>query len=154
MATFPPTECLTAPALYFSRADHGRNGPHATPVPFVMPSGTRASSVPGPVHNPSARDRGQQLVKAPEGIIVGRLLDTFNKEIARTPSKLTRRARQLDDKLVHPARSDTRAFVGRAGLFSFERLEHFPITLKRVPHHLFPPGRGEGLLQARQSWTE
>src|SRR5260370_31243976 len=48
------------------------------PLPDAL-GGTRVSSVPG--LDPSARGRGQRCR--------ARLLETFNKEIARTPSKLT-----------------------------------------------------------------
>src|SRR5260370_13669716 len=81
MATFLPTECLTAPALCLCRTGSGWKGSHATPkvpLPDAL-GGTRVSSVPG--LDPSARDRGQRCR--------ARLLETFNKEIARTPSKLT-----------------------------------------------------------------
>ncbi len=64
-ATFPPTECPTAPASYLSACGvgvYGWNGPHATPGPLPDAlGGTRVSSVLGPVTlNPSARDRGQR----------------------------------------------------------------------------------------------
>jgi hypothetical protein len=80
-ATFLPTECLTAPASYLPRPGNGWNGPHATPrSPFLMPlggPGSRLSPVSIPQHGTGDSDG-----KA-------RLLETFNKEIARTPSKLT-----------------------------------------------------------------
>jgi hypothetical protein len=38
-ATFQPTECPTAPASNLPHAGQWMVGPHATPGPFVLPSG-------------------------------------------------------------------------------------------------------------------
>src|SRR5258708_33003460 len=113
MATVLPTECLTAPALCLCRTGSGWNESHATPrspLPDAL-GGTRVSSVPG--LDPSARDRGQRCR--------ARLLETFNKEIARTPSKLTGEYTRSDEGATIAAGRDQASRPHQGGEVSSRR---------------------------------
>ena len=71
MATFPPTQCPTAPASYLSaRAKWDRTARTRTQAPFVMPLGDPGLVCPRSRYlNPSARDRGGRRCKAPQVLL-------------------------------------------------------------------------------------
>ena len=84
MATFLPTECLTAPASYLPRARRVERLPRDPQVPL-----------PDALGGPGARLSPVSIPQCGTGDSGGkaRLLETFNKEIARAPTKVDGRAR-------------------------------------------------------------